>query len=79
MLLSQIMPGQSAIVLELDEKESNSLRLMEMGIVPGVAVTVIKSAPLGDPLEIRLRGYNLAIRKGDAEKIVVKIAAEVRS
>ena len=44
---------------------------MEMGIVPGVLVRVVKSAPFGDPLEIRVRGYNLAMRKSEADSIEV--------
>lgn len=44
---------------------------MEMGIVPGVFVRVVKSAPFGDPLEIRVRGYHLAMRKNEAEQIEV--------
>jgi len=45
---------------------------MEMGIVPGASVRVIKSAPFGDPLEIRVRGYHLAIRRSEAEQIEVQ-------
>ena len=44
---------------------------MEMGVVPGVSVRVVKSAPFGDPLEIRVRGYNLAMRKSEADSIEV--------
>lgn len=44
---------------------------MEMGVVPGVSVRVVKSAPFGDPLEIRVRGYNLAMRKSEADAIEV--------
>ncbi len=44
---------------------------MEMGVVPGVLVRVVKSAPFGDPLEIRVRGYHLAMRKNEADAIEV--------
>jgi ferrous iron transport protein A len=44
---------------------------MEMGVVPGAPVRVIKRAPLGDPIEIKIRGYNLALRKSEAETILV--------
>lgn len=44
---------------------------MEMGIVPGVLIRVVKSAPFGDPLEIRVRGYHLAMRRNEAEAIEV--------
>jgi Fe2+ transport system protein FeoA len=46
---------------------------MEMGLVPGVKVRVVKSAPFGDPIEIRLRGYSLALRINEAEAIEVAI------
>jgi Fe2+ transport system protein FeoA len=44
---------------------------MEMGVVPGVSVRLIKSAPFGDPIEIRVRGYSLAMRKSEAEMIEI--------
>jgi Fe2+ transport system protein FeoA len=44
---------------------------MEMGVIPGVEVCVVKTAPLGDPIEISLRGYHLAVRKNEAEAIEV--------
>lgn len=47
-------------------------RLMEMGVVPGVSIQVIKSAPFGDPIEIRLLGYSLAIRRNEASAIEVE-------
>jgi Fe2+ transport system protein FeoA len=46
---------------------------MEMGIIPGVAIRLVKTAPLGDPIEIEVRGYHLAIRKSEAELIEVNI------
>ena len=45
-----------------------------MGITPGIIIKVIKTAPLGDPIEIRLRGYELSIRRSEAKKIIVKPA-----
>jgi len=45
-----------------------SLRLREMGVLPGVAITLVRTAPFGDPLEIRVRGYNLTLRKSEAEQ-----------
>lgn len=47
-------------------------RLIDMGITPGIIIKVIKTAPLGDPIEIRLRGYELSIRRSEAKKIIVK-------
>jgi len=46
---------------------------MEMGVIPGVAVQVIKTAPFGDPIEVRVRGYSLAMRRNEADAIEVSI------
>ena len=48
-------------------------RLMEMGVVPGVTVEVVKTAPFGDPIEVRVRGYSLAMRRSEAEAVEVAI------
>ncbi|ERL25182.1 ferrous iron transport protein A family protein [Mitsuokella sp. oral taxon 131 str. W9106] len=47
-------------------------RLMSMGLIPGTKVTVLRSAPLGDPIAIGIRSYNLALRREDAERITVE-------
>lgn len=52
----------------------NAIRLMEMGLVPGAPVSVIRSAPLGDPIQIRIRDYHLALRRGEARMISVVVA-----
>ena len=46
-------------------------RLLEMGVIPGVTVQVVKMAPFGDPIEVRVRGYNLAMRRAEADAIEV--------
>jgi len=63
--------GASATVKAVTRDNPASRRLMEMGVVPGVSIRMVKTAPFGDPIEIRLRGYNLAIRKSEAEAIEV--------
>jgi ferrous iron transport protein A len=50
-------------------------RLMEMGVIPGVTLRVVKSAPFGDPIEVRIRGYSLAMRRSEAEAVEVTTAA----
>ncbi len=62
---------QTAKVVSIKGNNAVTKRLMEMGVVPGVAVKIVKTAPFGDPLEIRLRGYSLAMRKSEAEAIEV--------
>jgi len=60
-------------VRELASQGPAALRLREMGVLPGVAITLMRTAPLGDPLEIKIRGYNLTLRKAEAEHIMVEM------
>lgn len=72
MNLTSLPIGAKAKVLFVKGNNRITKRLMEMGVVPGVTLRVIKSAPFGDPLEIRLRGYHLAMRKTEANQIEVQ-------
>ncbi len=71
MNLTNLPIGATAKVVAVNGNNAIAKRLMEMGVVPGVSVRVIKSAPFGDPLEIRVRGYHLAMRKNEAAAIEV--------
>ncbi|MEZ5347152.1 MAG: ferrous iron transport protein A [Pyrinomonadaceae bacterium] len=71
MTLANLQIGTVAKVKNVIGDNAVSKRLMEMGIVPGVLVRVIKAAPFGDPIEIRVRGYNLAMRRNEAEAIEI--------
>ena len=71
--LAQVEIGAEAKVLSVDGENIISRRLMEMGVVPGVFVKVIKTAPFGSPMEIRVKGYHLALRKSEAEIIEVAV------
>ena len=64
--------GESAAVVKLYGEGAVRRRIMDMGITKGTTVTLRKVAPLGDPLELRVRGYELSIRKSDAEMIEVE-------
>lgn len=70
--LKDLKPGQKGVVLNLGKKGPVRKRLMDMGITPGVDVEVVKVAPLGDPIEVNLRGYELSLRKDEAEHINLK-------
>ena len=70
--LREIKIGATAKVVKLHGEGPVKRRIMDMGITKGVEVFVRKVAPLGDPLEISVRGYELSIRKGDAEIIEVE-------
>ena len=72
MNLTNIPIGESAKVTAVNGNNQVTRRLMEMGVVPGVSVRMIKSAPFGDPLEIHVRGYHLAMRKSEADQIEVQ-------
>lgn len=72
MNLTNIPIGESAQVTAVNGNNQTTKRLMEMGVVPGVAVRMIKSAPFGDPLEICVRGYHLAMRRNEADQIEVQ-------
>lgn len=65
--------GARARVVSISGDGAVALRLMQMGVVPGVAVSVIKSAPLGDPIQVRVRDYDLALRRMEARTITVAI------
>ena len=71
MILTNLPIGETAKVVSIKGNNTVTKRLMEMGVVPGVAVKIVKTAPFGDPIEIRLRGYSLAMRKSEAEAIEV--------
>lgn len=64
--------GNTVKVVKVDGEGALKRRIMDMGITRGVQVSVRKIAPLGDPIEITVRGYELSIRKSDAEKILVE-------
>lgn len=70
--LKDVAIGRNAVIVRLHSEGALKRRIMDMGLTRGTEVTVRKVAPLGDPLELSVRGYALSIRKGDAEKIEVE-------
>ena len=70
--LEKLKDGEKGVVERLTLTGPTKRRLIEMGITPGTEVRVLKRAPLGDPIEVTVRGYQLSIRKADAEMIEVK-------
>lgn len=69
--LRDIKIGQTATVTKVQGQGALKRRIMDMGITKGVSIYVRKVAPLGDPIEITVRGYELSLRKADAEMILV--------
>jgi len=70
-MLSGLRIGQRANVARIEGADEVSLRLMEMGLTPGAEVALIGVAPLGDPLELEIRGYHLSLRKSEAARVEV--------
>lgn len=70
--LKQVKVGDTAKVVKLHGEGAVKRRIMDMGITKGVEIYVRKVAPLGDPVEITVRGYELSLRKADAEMIEVE-------
>ena len=77
--LDQLAPGQRARVKKVGGQGAVRRRLMDMGMVSGVEVELLKAAPLGDPLEYLLRGYHLSLRKAEAQAIEIEIQRETAS
>ncbi|MEO6567742.1 MAG: FeoA family protein [Opitutaceae bacterium] len=73
--LSELSVGATATVREFPRSGTATLRLREMGVLPGTAVTLVRTAPLGDPIEIKVRGYHLTLRKAEAEHVLVEPTA----
>ena len=76
MTLREVQVGQSAKVIKLHGTGPVKRRIMDMGITKGQVVEVIRVAPLGDPMEITVRNYELSVRKADAETIEVELVKE---
>ncbi len=73
--LSQLPVGATAILRDLPKTGTAFLRLREMGLLAGTTLTLVRTAPLGDPIEIKVRGYHLTLRKSEADHILVEPAA----
>ena len=72
MTLKEMKVGQSAVITSVGGQGELRLRFLDMGLIPRTEVTLIKTAPMGDPIEIRLRGYELTLRLDEAQWIEVK-------
>ena len=71
-ILKDVKIGESAVIEKLHGEGALKRRIMDMGLTRGTQVYVRKVAPLGDPMELTVRGYELSVRKADAELIEVK-------
>lgn len=71
--LSQFKVGESGVVRMVGGEGRLRRRLFDMGVTPGAEVTLVKVAPLGDPLELNIRGYSLSLRKSEAELVTMEV------
>ncbi|MBR3639829.1 MAG: fused ferrous iron transport protein A/B, partial [Clostridia bacterium] len=76
MTLKDVKPGESAVVRKLNGEGALRQHFLDMGVIPGTSVTVVKYAPMGDPVELTIHGYKLTLRLADAEKIEVEKTEE---
>ena len=72
MTLDKLSIGNTAVITKVEGEGAIRCRLLDMGIIPKTKITVTKVAPMGDPIEIRVRGYELTLRIDEAKKICIK-------
>ena len=73
MTLKELKPGQWGKVTGLGAEGAMKRRIMDMGVTPGVEIQVVKTAPLGDTVEVRVRGYELSLRKDEAALVNIEL------
>jgi ferrous iron transport protein A len=71
--LDQLKPGQKCKLIDVDISGATGQRLTDMGFIPGAEIEVLRNAPLVDPVELEIRGYNVSIRHSDAKYIEVNV------
>ena len=71
--LSELSPGMAGKVTRVEGNPADRQRLQEMGLVRGTTVLYVRAAPLGDPLEVKVRGYSLSLRRSEAEGVTVEV------
>jgi Fe2+ transport system protein FeoA len=70
--LAELKPGERGRVAAVGGEHDAARRLMDLGLIKGTTVEVVRRAPLGDPIEVRLRGFMLSLRRSEAEHITVE-------
>lgn len=71
--LNEFKPGMKGIVISITGDKKIRRRLLDMGVTPQTNIVMVKAAPLGDPIEVNLRGYELTLRKSEAMNIVMEV------
>lgn len=76
MTLDELAIGKTAVIRAVNGEGALRCRLLDMGLIPGTKVMIRKVAPMGDPIELHIRGYELTVRVDDARKIEIESAVE---
>ncbi len=74
--LHELKVGQHGTIVGVGGEGAIKRRMMDMGLVPGTVVRVVRVAPLGDPIEFRIKGYSLSLRRSEARNVTVELRAE---
>jgi len=74
--LSDLKPGEKGVISRVTGERVTRRRLLDMGLTKGTEIVVVRKAPLGDPIEFLLKGYNLSLRKSECENIYVLLEGE---
>ena len=77
--LDKLKPGDRCRVIRILRKSSFARRIMDIGIHPGCEITVERVAPLGDPVEFKLEGFHISLRKQEAENIIVELMCDEKN
>ena len=70
--LAELDPGDEGVVAAVDDADALGRRLLDLGLLPDTPIRVVRRAPLGDPIELSLRGYHLCLRRADAARVLVR-------
>lgn len=71
--LSELKPNDSGTIKSIKAEGSLKQKLLDMGMIPGSPIKVLKLAPLGDPIDVQIRGYQLSLRKSEAQHITIEV------
>jgi Fe2+ transport system protein FeoA len=71
--LNQLRPGERATIVKVGGERAVRRRILDMGVVKGAEIEAVRAAPLGDPIEFLIKGYNLSLRKSEAQQIQVEV------
>lgn len=74
--ISELKPGNKGKIKKIEGSGNLRRKLLDMGIIPGSPFEVIKLAPLGDPVDVKIKGYHLSLRKEEAATVLVEVEAE---